>query len=88
MSTENEQLLNLITEQTRVLLKNHWPDILEFRDGLDCKFSFAHTLRFEGDKRSIKTSIFFSRRIKDEVTDWLDLGQAELPLKGKHGNSP
>jgi hypothetical protein len=83
-STEPEQLIDLITAQTRRLLKDHWPDIDSYRDGDDeIKLAFAHTLSYEGSERTVKTSISFSHRIKDSVEESINTAQAELPLPGK-----
>lgn len=81
MSTETEQLIDLITEQTRDLLTEHWTDIQSYRDGdADIKISFSHALSYEGDERTVKTTIAFSHRIKDEVENSFSADQASLEL--------
>ncbi len=82
MTTEPEQLIDLIAAQTRSLLEDHWADIQTYRDGdADIKLSFVHTLSYEGSERTIKTTISFSHRVKDEVEESIDTAQADLPLK-------
>ena len=82
MSTEPEQLIDLIAEQTRSLLKDHWPDIDSYRDGDDeIKLAFSHTLSYEGSERTVKTAISFSHRVKDTLEQSIDTAQADLPLK-------
>jgi hypothetical protein len=79
--TENEQLIDLIANQTRTLLQNHWPDILDFRDGADITLHFSHALSYEGAERTIETTISFARRVKDSVSESIDTAQEELPMK-------
>ena len=80
--TEPEQLIELIAGHTRQLLQDHWSDIDSYRDGDDeIKLAFAHTLSYEGDERTVKTSISFSHRIKDSVEESINTAQADLPLK-------
>jgi hypothetical protein len=82
--TEPEQLIDLIAEQTRSLLQDHWADIETYRDGdSDIKLSFSHTVSYQGSERTVKTTISFSHRIKDEVENSINTAQAELPLPGK-----
>jgi hypothetical protein len=69
MSTEPEALIELIVGQTRLLLRNHWPDILDFRDGTEIKIAFSHALEFNGAKRTVKTRISFARRVTDEIEE-------------------
>ena len=80
--TEPEQLIDLIAEQTRSLLQDHWADIDSYRDGDDeIKLAFSHTLSYEGSERTVKTTISFSHRIKNEVENSINTAQADLPLK-------
>jgi hypothetical protein len=80
--TELEQLIELITAQTRQLLQDHWTDIDSYRDGDDeIKLAFSHTLSYEGSERTVKTTISFSHRIKDEVENSINTAQQELPIK-------
>jgi hypothetical protein len=82
--TEPEQLIELIAAHTRQLLEDHWTDIDSYRDGDDeIKLAFSHTLSYEGSERTVKTSISFSRRIKDSVEESINTAQTELPLPGK-----
>jgi hypothetical protein len=80
--TEPEQLIDLIAEQTRSLLQDHWADIETYRDGdSDIKLSFSHTLSYQGSERTVKTTISFSHRVKDEVENSIDTAQEELPIE-------
>ncbi len=80
--TETEQLIELIAAQTSNLLRDHWRDIDSYRDGDDeIKLAFSHTLSYEGSQRTVKTTISFSHRIKDEVEKSINTAQADLPLK-------
>lgn len=82
MSTEPTAIIDLITEQTRDLLAKHWTEIDAYRDGdADIKLSFSHALSYEGSERTVKTTISFSHRIKDEIENSIDTAQANLPLK-------
>jgi hypothetical protein len=85
MNTENEQLIDLITAQTRNLLETHWGDIDPCRDGdEDIKVAFIHKLSYEGTKRTVKTKISLAHRVTDEIEEEIDTAQVELPLeKGK-----
>jgi hypothetical protein len=80
--TEPEALIELISEQTRSLLLANWSDIDSYRDGdKDITLSFSHKLSYEGSSRTIKSTISFSHRVKDEVEQSIDTAQADLPLK-------
>ena len=80
--TETEQLIELITTQTSNLLKNHWSDIDSCRDGDEqIKIAFSHKLSYEGSNRTVKTSISFAHRVKDEIEESIDTRQTELPMK-------
>jgi hypothetical protein len=80
--TEHEQLIELIATQTRNLLQDHWADIDSCRDGEEeIKISFSHKLSYEGSERTIKTTISFAHRVKDEIEESIDTQQEELPLK-------
>jgi hypothetical protein len=80
--TEHEQLIELITAQTRNLLQDHWTDIDSCRDGQDeIKIGFSHKLSYQGTERTIKTTIAFAHRVKDEIEESIDTQQKELPLK-------
>jgi hypothetical protein len=80
--SEPEQLIELIAAQTSSLLKDHWADIDSCRDGEDeIKLAFSHTLSYAGSERTVKTSISFSHRIKDQIEQSIDTQQSELPIK-------
>jgi len=79
--TETEQIIEHITQQTRVLLQNHWGDIADFRDGEESiKIGFGALVKYEGNKRMIETKISFGKRVTDSVVDWIDPDQMKLDL--------
>jgi hypothetical protein len=78
---ESEQLIELIAGQTKLLLQNHWPDILDYLDGGEIKIGFNHALSYKADTRMVRTTISFARRIKDEIKEFINTAQADLPLK-------
>jgi hypothetical protein len=81
--TEPEQLIELISGQTRTLLQEHWTKIENYRDGeAEIKIGFSHALRYEGNLRVVKTMISFSHSIRDQVEDSINTVQTELPLRG------
>jgi hypothetical protein len=80
--TENEQLIDLVGRQTTLLLKNHWPDIQEYLDGDEIKIGFNHRLTYDSDHgATVETTISFSRRVKDSISESINTAQANLPLK-------
>jgi hypothetical protein len=80
--TEPEQLIDLIAGHTRQLLQDHWSDIDSYRDGdEEIKLSFSHKLSYEGSSRTVKTTISFAHRVKDELEESIDTAQTELPIK-------
>jgi hypothetical protein len=81
--SETEQLIELIAGQTRNLLQNHWPDIVDYLDGDKIKIGFSHKLSYEGNERTIKTTISFAHRVKDEIEETINPAQAELPIETK-----
>ncbi|HXM29780.1 MAG TPA: hypothetical protein VN957_27395 [Chthoniobacterales bacterium] len=79
---ESEQLIELISEETSSLLRDHWADIQTYRDDdADIKISLAHRLSYDGSQRMVKTVITFSHRVKDEIEQSFNTAQADLPLK-------
>jgi hypothetical protein len=81
---EPEQLIELIAAHTRQLLQDHWSDIDSYRDGdEEIKVAFSHKLSYEGSSRTVKTSISFSHRVKDEIEESIDTAQTELPIEAK-----
>ena len=77
--TETEQIIEHITQQTRVLLQNHWGDIADFRNGEEAiKIGFSALVKYEGLKRMIETKISFGKRVTDSVIDWIDPDQMSL----------
>jgi hypothetical protein len=84
MNTEIEQLIELIAAHTSSLLHEHWSLIDSYRDGdEEIKLSFSHKLSYEGSSRTVKTTISFSHRVKDEVEQSFDTAQTELPIEAK-----
>jgi hypothetical protein len=81
--TEPEQLIELIAAQTRNLLQNHWPDIVDYLDGGEIKVGFSHKLSYENSTRTVETTISFARRIKDSISESIDTRQAEFPIEAK-----
>ena len=79
--TETEQIIEHITQQTRVLLQNHWGDIADFRNGEESiKIGFGALVKYEGNKRMIETKISFGKRVTDSVVNWIDPDQMSLGL--------
>ena len=77
--SEHEQIIELITKQTRVLLQNHWADINDFRNGeASIKVSLYHDIGYESQKPIIETAISFNKRIKDSIIGRLDTDQMPL----------
>jgi hypothetical protein len=86
MSTEPEALIDLIAGQTRSLLEEHFGDIESCRDGEEAiKIAFSHKLSYEGTERTVKTTISFSHRVKDEIEQSIDTRQTELPIEVTKG---
>jgi hypothetical protein len=87
--TEPEALIDLIAEQTRSLLQDHWTDIDSYRDGDDeIKLAFSHLLSYEGSERTVKTTISFSHRIKDELENSINAAQKNLPFEVQKPKRP
>lgn len=79
--SEDENVINLIGEQTKVLLQNHWPDIAEFRNGEESiKIGLSHDIKYQGLKKVVESSISFSKRIKDSMISELDSDQMDLAI--------
>ena len=77
--SETEQIIEQISQQTRILLSNHWGDIADFRNGEESiKIGFAALIKYEGAKRMIETKISFGKRVTDSVIDWIDPDQMDL----------
>jgi hypothetical protein len=84
MSIENEQIIELISNHTKILLQNHWPDISDFRNGEESiKIAFSHDVGYQGQERIIETTISFGKRIKDSTVDRIDTEQLNLELTGQ-----
>jgi hypothetical protein len=82
--SENEQLIELIAGQTRLLLQNHWPDIQDYLDAGEIKIGFNHKLHYDSETAAtVETTISFSRRVSDSIAESIDTRQAELPIETK-----
>lgn len=81
--SENEQIIDLISRQTKALLENHWLDISDFRnDEESIKIGFSHNIGYEGQARVVETTISFAKRIKDKAVDSIDTDQMHLDFPG------
>lgn len=94
MSDEAERIIDRISIQTKILLKNHWHDIAEFRNGEgSIKVGFSSLIEYQGQERIIETTISFGKRVKDSTIDRIDTDQMALnlapapdaPVKRKRG---
>ena len=82
--SENQNFINLITNQTENLLVNHWSDIQDCRGSQsDFKISFTHSISTEGSFRSVKSQISFAHRFSDTIEDSFDSNQTVLPFAQK-----
>ena len=76
-----EEIIKLIVKQAKSLLANHWLDIEEYRDGAaEIKVSFASKIDVSGPAPIVETSLSFSKRVKDSVTDSVETDQGNLSL--------
>ena len=89
---EDEQIIEQIIQQARILLQNHWIDISDFRDGEEStKIGFAALIKYEGNRKMIETKISFGKRVTDSIVDWIDPDQMklgfvpEVPISVKRG---
>ena len=74
--SEQEKIIEHITQQARVLLQNHWAYISDFRNGEESiKIGFGAIVKYEGNKRMVETKISFGKRVTDSVIDWIDPDQ-------------
>jgi AT hook motif len=77
--SENEQIIQQISQQAKVLLENHWPDISEFRNGEESiKIGFHSLLKPQGPKTMVETKISFGKRVTDSIVDWIDPDQMTI----------
>lgn len=82
--SENEQIIELISRQTKILLSNHWTDITDFRNGGESiKVGFSHDIGYEGQERIVESTISFGKRVKDSTVERLDTDQMNLNLAAK-----
>ena len=87
VASDNERVVDLIVENTRTLLNDHWQQILEFRadanDGIEeVKVGLSHALSYDGRTRTVKSTISFSHRVKDSIEESIDLDQIPLFSNG------
>src|ERR1700746_3588567 len=79
--SEPEQIIELISKQSKILLQNHWPDISDFRDGGESiKVGFSSLIQYQGQERIIETTISFGKRVKDSTIGRIDTDQMNLDL--------
>jgi len=84
MSAENEQIIELIANHTKILLENHWPNITDCRNGDESiKIGFSYELKYKGQKRIIESGISFGKRVKDSIIGEIDTEQLDLELTGQ-----
>jgi hypothetical protein len=73
---EPEQIIELITKQTKVLLNNHWADITDFRDSEESiKVGFSSLIQYQGQERVVETTISFGKRVKDSTVEQFNTEQ-------------
>jgi len=79
--SETQQIIDAVSNQTKVLLQNHWLDIDDFRNGEESiKLGFSALIKYEGQKRTVETTISFAKRVKDSATEYIDTDQMDLDL--------
>jgi hypothetical protein len=79
--SETEQIIELISKQTSVLLHNHWPDISDFRNGGESiKVGFSSLIQYQGQERIVETTISFGKRVKDSTVERINTEQMSLNL--------
>ena len=79
--SESEQIIELISKQSKILLQNHWPDISDFRDGGESiKVGFSSLIQYQGQERIIESTISFGKRMKDTAVERFDTDQMNLDL--------
>jgi hypothetical protein len=73
---EAKRIAELIASQSESLITSHWPDIEEYRDeDEEMKVSFSHQITYAGQKRIVKSTISFNKRMKDTLADEFDTTQ-------------
>jgi len=79
--SENEQIIELVSKQTKVLLHNHWPNISDFRNGEESiKVGFSSLIQYQGQERIVETTISFGKRVKDSTLERINTEQMSLNL--------
>ena|ERR1700741_1588354 len=79
--SENEQIIELVSKQTKVLLNNHWPDISDFRNGEESiKVGFSALIQYQGEERIVETTISFGKRVKDSTVERINTEQLNFDL--------
>jgi hypothetical protein len=78
---ENEEIIDLVSKQAKLLLYNHWPDISDFRDGDESiKVGFSSLIQYQGQERVVETTISFGKRVKDSTVERINTEQMDLDL--------
>jgi hypothetical protein len=79
--SENEQIIELVSKQTKVLLHNHWPHISDFRNGEESiKVGFSSLIQYQGQERIVESTISFGKRVKDSTVERINTEQMSLNL--------
>lgn len=79
MQNEAEHFIELIVDQTRKLLKEHWPDLESFRkNDPKIKVTLIHTLKYKPTERAVKSAVSFGRRFKESCEEAFNTDQMEL----------
>jgi hypothetical protein len=78
--SENARFIEMITEKTRQLLEDDWPDLETMRGNEQkIRISLVHTLSWEGNERRVKSAVSFGRRFKHSIEDTFQINQLEMP---------
>jgi hypothetical protein len=87
--SETEQIIELISKQTQILLHNHWPDISDFRNGEESiKVGFSSLIQYQGQERIVETTISFGKRVKDWTVERINTEQMSLDLASAEPDKP
>src|SRR5215831_2052021 len=79
--SETQQIIDAVSNQTKVLLQNHWLDISDFRNGEEAiKISFNALIQYQGQERIVETKISFGKRVTDSTVERINTDQMSLDL--------
>ena len=79
--SETEQIIELVSKQSKILLQNHWADISDFRNGEESiKVGFSALIQYQGQERIVETTISFGKRVKDSAIERINTEQMSLQL--------